>query len=97
MIDFIDIAEDLQVNTYLRIKFRYKLLKHIVADKYGNLFILPHCPYKRTIELSQLSVFDNMGKKAIKYHGSNVSFKQLKKFAYEVSELIFWEIKKPDY
>ncbi len=96
MPDFIDKIEDFQINTYLRIKCRYRLFKYLVADKYGNLFILPHCPDKRTIELRQLSVFENMKKKAIKYHGSNVSFKQLKKLAYKVDELIFWEIKKPD-
>ena len=96
MIDFISKIEDFQTKTYLRIRYRYRLFNYLVADKFGNLFILHHCPYKRTIEFRQLSVFENMGKKTIKYHGSNVSFKQLKKFAYEVDELIFWYIKKPD-
>ena len=86
MVDFIDILEGFQEVRYLRIAYRYKCLDFLVSDKHGNLFMLPHCPNKRTIRFKQLAVFDNCGSKSIKYHQSNISFKQLKKLSYKTNE-----------
>ena len=87
MIDFIDKFEMLSEVRYLRISYRYKGFEYLVSYKYGNLFVLPHCPNKRTIEFKQLNVFSNCGSKSIKYHQSNVSFNQLKKLSYNSDEL----------
>jgi hypothetical protein len=66
----------------LKIAYRYKGFDHLVADAKGNLYLLPHFCYRRTVWFKKVKVFDNGGKKSIKYHGSNVSFKQLKQKAY---------------
>lgn len=86
MTDIIDKFENFSEVRYLIISCRYRGLDYLVSDKYGNLFVLPHCPNKRTIEFKQLNVFNNCGSKSIKYHQSNISFNQLKKLSYKVNE-----------
>jgi len=70
----------------IEIKYRYFGFDYLVADKQGNLFILPHFNYRRTTGLKQLKPFRNGNKKAIKYKQSNISFLELNRKAYEVSE-----------
>jgi hypothetical protein len=89
MIDIVEKQEFLEFKKYLVISYRYRIFDYLVSDKYGNLFILEHCPEKRTIPFKKLNVFENRGIKTIKYHQSNVSFKKLKKLAYKVNELLF--------
>lgn len=57
MIDIAIEIEDFTEIKYLPIAYRYYGLDYLVSDKFGNLFILPHCPYKRTIDFKQLKVF----------------------------------------
>jgi hypothetical protein len=71
----------------IEIKYRYKGFDYLVADKVGNLFVLPYFNYRRTTEFKQLKPFINGNKKAIKYKQSNISFLELKRKAYEVSEI----------
>lgn len=70
----------------LNIKYRYKGFDYLVADKFGNLFILPHFHYRRTTEFKQIKPFVNGNRKAIKYHQSNISFMELKRKVYKVDE-----------
>ena len=59
-----------------------------MADKYGNIFILEHCPDKRTIPFKLLSNYNNGKYKSIKYHKRNISFIHLRKVKIEVNEVI---------
>lgn len=72
----------------LEISYRYRGFDYLVADKAGNLYILPHFNYRRTVYFKKLNPFINGGKKAIKYKGSNVSFKQLRERKIEANETI---------
>lgn len=67
----------------IEIKYRYIGLDYLVADKDGNLYLLPHFRFKRTVYAKLLKPFKNGNKKAIKYHGANISFIQLRKKAYK--------------
>jgi len=70
----------------LEIKYRYKWFDYLVADKLGNLYILPYFNYRRTTEFKKLTPFKNGNKKAIKYKQSNISFLELKRKCYQVNE-----------
>lgn len=72
----------------LKITYRYFGFDYLVADSEGNLYLIPHFRHRRTVYFKKIKPFINGGKKAIKYHESNVSFLQLKKKAYEVNEII---------
>lgn len=72
----------------LEIKYRYKGFNYLVADSSGNLYLIPHFRFRRTVYFKKIEPFRNGTRKAIKYHGSNISFKQLKNLAYEVNETI---------
>jgi hypothetical protein len=74
----------------LKIAYRYKGFDYLVADTAGNLYLIPHFRFRRTVYFKQLIPFENgtNKKKTIKYHGSNVSFMQLQKKAYEANETI---------
>lgn len=72
----------------LRITHRYKGFNYLVADKLGNLYLIPHFRFRRTVYFKKIEPFLNGNKKAIKYHGSNVSFNQLKRKAYLSEETI---------
>lgn len=79
----------MSINTrLLKIAYRYKGLDYLVADASGNLYLIPHFRYKRTVYFKKLKPFSNGGKKAIKYHGSNISFRQLRNRKIEVNEII---------
>lgn len=76
-------------NTRLfKISYRYVGLDYLVADASGNLYLIPHFRYRRTVYFKKLDPFVNGNKKSIKYHGSNVSFRQLKNKAYFCEETI---------
>jgi len=82
----------------LKISYRYKSFDYLVADSVGNLYLLPHFRFRRTVLFKKIVPFPSKkgGKKnIIKYHESNVSFKQLKEKAYKVDETIEVYIKKP--
>lgn len=70
----------------LNIKYRFKKYQYLVADKYGNFFILPHCPLLRSIRFKQLKPFLNGKTKSIKYHQNNISLKSLRLNYKEVEE-----------
>lgn len=72
----------------LEIAFRYHGFDYLVADKLGNLYLIPNFRFRRTVYFRKLKPFINENKKAIKYHGSNVSFDQLKAKAYRSDESI---------
>jgi len=72
----------------LKIAYRYRGLDYLVADASGNLYLIPHFRYRRTVYFKKLKPFINGNKKAIKYHGSNISFKQLKERKIKVNEII---------
>lgn len=68
-------------NRLLEIAYRYKGFDYLVADKFGNLYLIPHFRFRRTVYFKKLEPFPSKkgGKKnMIKYHGSNISFKQLR-------------------
>jgi hypothetical protein len=73
---------------FLKIAYRYIGFDYLVADEAGNLYLLPHFRYKRTVYYKPIKPFRNGTKKAIKYHGSNISFKQLREKAYPSTEII---------
>lgn len=72
----------------LEIAYRYKGFNYLVADKFGNLYLIPHFRFRRTVYFKRIEPFTNGNKKAIKYHGSNISFKQLKERKIEANEII---------
>ncbi len=82
----------------LKIAYRYKSFDYLVADAVGNLYLLSHFRYRRTVNFKKVVPFPSKkgGKKnMIKYHESNISFKQLKEKAYKVDETIEVYVKKP--
>lgn len=72
----------------LQIAYRYRGLDYLVADSFGNLYLIPHFHYRRTVYFKKLEPFENGGKKAINYHKSNISFKQLRERKIKVDEII---------
>lgn len=83
---------------FLKIAYRYKSFDYLVADSAGNLYLLQHFRYRRTVNFKKVKAFPSKkgGKNnMIKYHESNISFKQLKEKAYKVDETIEVYIKSP--
>lgn len=74
----------------LEIAYRYRGFDYLVADKFGNLYLIPHFRFRRTVYFKKLEPFQNGVNKrpTIKYHGSPVSFKQLKERKIESHETI---------
>jgi len=75
----------------LEISYRYIGLDYLVADKFGNLYLIPHFRFRRTVYFKKIEPFPNKkgGKKnMIKYHESNISFKQLKERKIKSDEII---------
>ena len=64
-VDIINVFENFQFVKKLVISYRFKRLEHLVADKYGNFFILPHFHKRRTTNFKKL---DNS--KGYIYHNS---------------------------
>lgn len=62
---------------FIEISYRYRGLDYLVADSFGNLYLIPHFRFMRTVWFKKIKPFKNGGQKSIKYHESNVSFKQL--------------------
>lgn len=75
---------------FLKIAYRYSGFDYLVADSAGNLYLIPHFRYRRTVYFKQIVPFHNgVNKKpTIKYHGSPVSFKQLRERKIPVDETI---------
>jgi len=68
-VDIIDVFEKLQVVKKLVISYRFKRLENLVADKYGNFFILPHFHRRRTTNFKRLNSSDGyIYHKGIKYY-----------------------------
>ena len=74
----------------LKIAYRYIGLDYLVADAAGNLYLIPHFRFRRTVYFKKIEPFLNgINKKpTIKYHGSPVSFKQLRERKIKVDETI---------
>lgn len=74
----------------LKIAYRYIGLDYLVADAAGNLYLIPHFRFRRTVYFKKIEPFPNgINKKpTIKYHGSPVSFKQLRERKIKVDETI---------
>ena len=75
----------------LKIAYRYREFDYLVADSFGNLYLIPHFHYRRTVYFKKLKPFSNKkgGKKnMINYHRSNVSFKQLRERKIKVNEVV---------
>ena len=75
----------------LEIAYRYIGLEYLVADRFGNLYLILHFRFRRTVYFKKLDPFSNKkgGKKnMINYHESNISFNQLRKRKIESKELI---------
>lgn len=72
----------------LKIAYRYRGFEYLVADAAGNLYLITHFQYRRTVYFKKIEPFENGNKKAINYHGSNISFRQLKQKAYLSEEII---------
>ena len=47
----------------LQISYRYRGLDYLVADSVGNLYLIPHSHYRRTVYFKKLEQFENGGKK----------------------------------
>jgi hypothetical protein len=73
--DTIEIQEGLEFVTYLKIKYRFKRFPYLVADKFGNFFMLAHCPDKRTIPFKMLI----KGRGFVNYHGSQKRMPELRR------------------
>lgn len=75
----------------LEIACRYRGFEYLVADKFGNLYLIPHFRFRRTVYFKKIEPFQSKkgGKKnMINYHKSNVSFKQLRERKIPVNETI---------
>lgn len=72
----------------LEIAYRYRGFEYLAADKQGNLYLLPHFRFRRTVYFKKLEPFVNGNNKTINYHGSNVSFKQLRERKIKTTEVV---------
>ena len=58
----------------LNVSYEFRGMPYLVADKYGNFFILPHCQNKRTSNFKQLKT-----KGYIYYQGNKIRTSTLRK------------------
>jgi len=76
----------------LEVAYRYRGFNYLVADKLGNIYLIPHFRFRRTVYFKKLEPFqnkkDSTKKNTINYHGSNISFKQLRERKIKVDEII---------
>jgi hypothetical protein len=76
----------------LKIKYRYFGFDYLVCGADNNLYLIPHFRYRRTVYFTKIKPFSNKKgsdkKNTIKYHGTNVSFKQLREKKIKVNETI---------
>jgi hypothetical protein len=73
MLDITEIDDFGNITKILHIKYRFDGFDYLVADKYGNFYILPHCPNKRTIPFKIIGKNDNY----VYYHGDKKYMKKL--------------------
>ena len=83
-VNIIEVFERMQVVKKLVISYRFKRLENLVADKYGNFFILPHFHRRRTTNFKKL---DN-SKGYIYHKGIKFYMPTLKKRAIKTDEKI---------
>ena len=72
------------IRNTLNVSYRFKGLPYLVADRYGNFFILEHCPNKRTIPFKMLK----KSKYRAYYKGTPYSISTLKTLHISVNETI---------
>ena len=84
MIDVTTIDDLGNITQILNVRFRFIGFNFLVADKYGNFFIIPHCPNKRTIRFKCLG----RNKKFIYYHSVKKYMPELIRKRIVVSEKI---------
>lgn len=71
--DIIEVFENYKFVKKLVVKYRFKRLDYLVADKYGNFFILPHFHIRRTTNFKKLdSSKGYVYHKGIKYYLSTL-------------------------
>jgi hypothetical protein len=58
----------------LKVKYTFRNMPFLVADKFGNLFTLAHCPKRRTIPFKQL----DKSKGYVYYRGNKIRVSTLK-------------------
>ena len=68
------------------IKLRFKIYTNIVCDDNKTLYQLEHFKNKRTYPFRKLTY--NKDRKAYRIYGQWVSKKRLRKFMYEVNEVL---------
>lgn len=78
MIDITTKLEGLTSNEYLVISYRFNWQPHLGVDQYGNFFMLPHCPNKRTIHLKQIQVKKDNNSDFVYYHRTKVFLSRLR-------------------
>jgi len=59
----------------LSVKYTFKNMPYLVADKYGNIIMLNHCPKTKTIPFKVL----NKSKGYIYYHSNKIRLSTLRK------------------
>ena len=79
----IDIIEKQFSRDILNIAYRFKNLKYLVADKYGNFFNLSHCINKRTQPFKILKIIEC---RRIYYNRTAYSLSTLRKIVIKVNE-----------
>lgn len=62
------------VTTYF-FRYKFKNMPYLVADKYGNFFMIKHCPNKRTIPFKMLK----KGNDFINYNGNQIRLSTLRR------------------
>ena len=67
----------------LKVRYEFRNMPHLVADKYGNFYILAHCKHKRTSRFKQL---DN-SKGYIYYQGNKIRMSTLRKRVKETNQI----------
>jgi len=82
MIDITTIDDIGNITNTLNIKFRFVGIEYLVADKYGNFFVLSHCPNKRTIPFKHLG----RDKEFVYYHGVKRYMPELRRKRMVVNE-----------
>ena len=68
--------------TILKVKYRFRAMLYLVADRHGNFFNLAHCPNSRTIQFKQLDKSNGY----VYYHGNKIRMSTLYNRVYEVAE-----------
>ena len=82
MIDIVETDDLSNITRKLIIRFRFTGIDYLVADRFGNFFVLPHCPNKRTIRFKHLG----KNREFIYYHKSKKYMPELRRKGIFVNE-----------